>query len=529
MTKMRSILVVLAVLVGILSLWCGGSTLYVAKISDAVSLDPHDASAGPSMEVYVNIYESLTRVDTDGSLKPWLATSWETIAPDRVRFHLRENVQFHDGTLFTAAAVKYAIERTLDPENPARVANQIQPVSGAEVLDDYTVDVYTSAPFGPIPTAMSYFIALGIPSPTAVEKYGDDYGRHPIGTGPFRFVEWVPNERIVLERFPEYWGESAKLDSIQYQVIPDLQAQHFALEKGEIDVLLSPEPARIAMYKESPDYIVYETAGLRVMQFGCDTTAGPTASKTIRKAISYAMDKNLLIEAILEGNAVPARSFMASGSFGFSDVNLPGRYPHDPARARELLSQEGWEDRNGDGLVENEQGETLTLTIYAPEGRYIKDRETAIAVHYMLKEAGFDAELIIDPWGTYIGTLGKPTIEMGHEKYDLHLVGFSSGPDAVQILEMLYHSSKKPPASCCNWAYYENSVIDDALVKARASGNPQERAELYAEVQQLLADELPTIPYAILTEVVVTGSSVSGYQAHPLDFFKGYFGSVSKE
>ena len=529
MAKKKSVVAALIVLIGTLSVWCTGTTLYVAKVSDAVSLDPHDASAGPSMEVYVNIYESLTRVDTDGSLKPWLAVSWETIGVDRVRFYLRKNVQFHDGTPFTGDAVKYAIERTLNPENPARVANQIQPVSGADVLDDFTVDVYTSAPFGPIPTAMSYFIALGIPSPTAVEKYGDDYGRHPVGTGPFKFVEWVPNERIVLERFSEYWGNPAKLDLIEYRVIPDLQAQHFALEKGEIDVLLSPEPARISTYKASPAFRVYETAGLRVMQFGCDTTAGPTANNTIRRAISYAIDKNLLVEAILEGNAVPARSFMASGSFGFCDVDLPGRYPFDQGKARELLAQEGWEDGNGDGLVENDQGQTLELTIYAPEGRYIKDRETAIAVQYMLKEAGFDVKLIIDPWGTYIATLGKPTIEKGHEKYDLHLVGFSSGPDAVQILEMLYHSSKMPPTSCCNWAYYQNPLVDALLIKARESGDQEERAELYGQVQQILAEDLPTIPYAILSEVAVTRESVNGYQPHPLDFFKGYFGTVSKE
>jgi len=503
--------------------------LRVAKTSDAVSLDPHDAAAGPSMEVYVNIYEALTRVAPDGTIKPWLALSWERIDDYTVRFYLRKGVKFHDGTDFNATAVKFSVERAIDPDNPARVAGSLGPIAGVEVVDDYTVDIFTSEPYGPVPLAMSYFIAVGIVSPAAVKKYGEDFGMHPVGTGPFRFVEWIPNQRIVLERFPDYWGEPAKLDRIVYKVIPDPQAQHFALERGEVDLLLNPEPARILHYRASPKYTVYETQGLRVMFLGCDTAEGPTANREIRKAIAHAIDANLICQAILEGTAVPPDSFIAPSYFGYKNVHLRERYPYDPNRAREILEELGWEDHNGDGLVESAAGQTLEITIYAPEGRYPKDRETAIVVQYMLQKVGFDAKVVIEPWGTYIATLGKPGLEKGHEKYDLHLAGWASAPDAVQILEPLFHSSRMPPESCCNWFYYENPQIDSLLDAARASTDPSERAELYGEVQDLLAEDLPIIPFAILKEIVVARKEVVGYQIHPLDFYKGYFYTIDIE
>jgi len=525
-----SLLILVVVLLGQV-LGMAGGTLRVAKTSDAVSLDPHGAAAGPSQEVYLNIYETLTWIAADGTIEPWLATSWERIDDLTMRFYLRKNVKFHDGTDFNAAAVKFTIERAIDPDNPARVAGELGPIAGVDIVDNYRVDVTTSEPFSSVPLSAAHVISIGMVSPSAVEEYGDDYGRHPVGTGPFKFVEWIANERIVLERFPDYWGEPANLDKIVYKVIPDLQSQHFALERGEVDLLLNPEPARVLAYKSSPKFTVYETPGLRVMLFGCDMAEGPTADKAVRHAIAHAIDANLLCQAILEGTAVPANSFLASGYFGYKDVDLGGRYSYDPDKSKEILGTLGWKDRNGDGLVEDTAGQTLKITVYAPEGRYPKDRETAITIQYMLTKAGFDAKVLIEPWGTYIASLSKPQLDKGHEKYDLFLIGFATAPDATQFLDTLYHSKMIPQAGYggCNWTYCENAQLDELLETARASFDQEERAELYGEAQELMADELPSIPYAVLEEIVVTTTAVKGYQIHPLDFYKGYFYPIAME
>lgn len=534
MSKRIHMLIVFGLAVVVLAQFVGlaGGTLRVAKTTDAVSLDPHNASAGPSQEVYVNIYETLTWAAADGTIEPLLATSWERIDDLTMRFHLRENVKFHDGTEFDAAAVKFTVERAIDPDNPARSRGGLGPVEGVKIVDDHTVDVFTSEAYSPLPMSMAHIITIGIVSPTAVEKYGDDFGLHPVGTGPFRFVEWTTNERIVLERFVDYWGEPASLDKIVYSVIPDLQAQHFALESGEIDMLLSPEPARVLYYKNSPKFKVYNTPGLRVMIFGCDMAEGPTADKMVRLAIARAIDEELLCQATLEGTAVPPDSHLAPGYFGYRDVGLRERYAYSCDKAKEILETSGWKDRDGDGLVENTEGDTLKITVYAPEGRYSKDREAAITVQYMLQKAGFDAQLLIEPWATYIASLSKPKLEIGSEKYDLYLIGMATQPDASLILDLFYGGEDMIPqaeSGGANWCYFIDERFDNLCDTARSTFDYDERARLYGEALEVMAEEVPSIPYAILEVIVVTSTRVEGYQVHPLDFYQGYFYPVVME
>jgi len=508
-----------------ISLLTTGQVLRVATGTDAVSLDPHDAAAGPSQNVYVNIYETLTYIAPDGTIEPCLATSWEQVSDTVTRFYLREGVTFHDGTPFTASAVKFTIDRALDPEDPARIAGAVSAIEDVRVIDNYTVEITTSEPTPLVPLMAAHLISIGIVSPSAVETYGDDFGYHPVGTGPFSFVQWDINERIVLKRFDEYWGEPAGVETVIYNIIPDSQARKLAMQKGDVDMLLDPEPADLIVYEASDDFSVVGGLGLRTMFLVFDCGAGVTSDQLVRRAIAYAIDAELLAAATLEGTGVPAKSHIPEGYFGYSDTGVDKTYAYDLEMSRELLREAGWENRDSDKYLENESGEELQLALYGTDGRYPMDRATMITVDYMLRQAGFATSLLIEPWSTYIASLFKGE----RETFDVAIIGYATLPDASQFLEQLFAMSNIPPDICCNFGAYVNAHVSDLLAQASSNLDPDDRLSLYAEVLGVLAEELPSYPYAVLRDFVVLAANVKGYSLHPLDFYKGDLHGITME
>src|SRR5207237_6950012 len=175
-----------------------GGTLVIGRPTDAISLDPNKATTAPEVWVYGNIFETLVTLDEKMQVRPALAERWERVNDKTLRFHLRKGVTFHDGTPFNAAAVKFTIERVLDPKTPARGKSWLGPVTGATVVDDSTVDIITSSPFGPLLNHLTMVFVVGILSPDAVKKYGDDFRRNPLGTRPFRVEEGNSTEQTTV-------------------------------------------------------------------------------------------------------------------------------------------------------------------------------------------------------------------------------------------------------------------------------------------------------------------------------------------
>jgi len=261
-----------------------GGTLTIVRPTDPVSLDPHYETTAPGAWVYSNILESLIAIDEKLELHPKLATSWDVISPTRVRFKLRPGVRFHDGTPLDAAAVKFTLDRALKGTPPGRWASLAGPLAGAEVVDDLTVDVVTSEPFGPILRSLALVYA-GIVSPTAVVKAGPDFSRAPVGTGPFKFVEWKTNTRVILERFADYWGDKAPLDRVVFRVLPEEGARMIALQTGDADMVLFPSPIQLAALRRDPKFAVHEATGLRVVFVGMHAKQPPLDDVRVRSAL----------------------------------------------------------------------------------------------------------------------------------------------------------------------------------------------------------------------------------------------------
>lgn len=484
--------------------------LVIVRPSDAISLDPHRATTAPEVWVYNNIYETLVVLDEEMNIQPGLAESWERIDDTRTRFHLKEGVTFHDGTPFNAEAVKFTIDRVINPEQPARGAAWLGPVVGAEVVDEYTVDVVTDGPLGPLLNHLSMVFVVGIVSPTAVEKWGDEYGRHPVGTGPFKFQSWDTNQSIVLERNEDYHGQVPELETVEFRVVPEEGARMLAFMRGEADVLLRAAPAELPLLRDDPRVKVYDTPGLRIVYIGLNLSQEPTDDLRIRQAIAHAIDVESINAFVVEDAMEQATGVLAPAVFGYAETDIQERYAYDPERALELLAEAGY-TRNGQGTLVDADGNPLRLVQWASQGRDLKDKEVSETVAAQLRELGFTIDYVQREWGAYLSALPAPDAD-----YNLYTMGWVTVTgDADFGLYANFHSEDFNT----NRSRYQNEDVDRALELARRSLDPEERLEAYASAQQQIVEDVVWIPIYQTRETVVMQEWVEGYVPHPAEYY----------
>src|SRR5437868_9407127 len=487
-----------------------GGTLTIVRPTDPVSLDPNLETTAPGAWVYFNMLEGLLTLDDKMQVKPLLATSYEVLSPTKVRFKLRPNVKFHDGTPFNAAAVKFTFDRALHGTPPARWASLAGSLSGAEVVDDLTVDVLTKEPYGPILRTLAMY-CMGIVSPTAVQKQGADFSRAPVGTGPFKFVEWKTNTHVIIERNNDYWGDKAQRDRAVFRVVPEEGARMIALQTGDADMVLFPSPAQLPALRKDSKYTVHETTGIRVVFAGMHAGLPPLDDVRVRQAMLYAVDRKAILDNIMEGSAGPARGVLAPGVFGYKDMQLDRLYPFDRAKAKALLGQAGWTP-GPDGIMQK-GGQRLSLSWLAARGRYPKDGEITEAIQAMLKDVGIEARVQVLEWAAVFQQVRSNPLS--HHLFTLGWV--TSNADADYSLYALFHSKQVPPTGW-NTSRYANPRVDALVEQARRSLNQTEREKLYGEVQDILAKEMVWIPVYTTKEIVVTRASVKGFQVHPVEY-----------
>lgn len=490
-----------------------GGTLTIVRPTDPVSLDPHLETTAPGAWVYYNILEPLLTLDEKMQIQLKLASSYEVMSPTRVRVKLRPGVKFHDGTPLNATAVKFTFDRALRGTPPARWAALTGSLEGAEVVDDLTVDVVTREPYGPILRTLA-MVYPSIVSPTAVQKMGADFSRAPVGTGPFKFVEWKTNTHVIIERNPDYWGEKAPLDRVIFKVVPEEGARMIALQTGDADMVLFPSPPQLPALRRDAKYTVHEVVGGRVVFIGMHAGLPPLDDVRVRSALLHAVDRKAILDNIMEGSAVAARGVLAPSVFGFKDMQLDRLYPFDRARAKALLAQAGW-TAGPDGILAK-GGQRLSLNWLAARGRYPKDGEITEAVQAMLKEVGVEGKVQFLDWAAVFKELRGDTF--GRHLFTLGWV--TTNADADYSLYTLFHS-KQAPAKGWNTSRYANPRVDALLEQARRSLNQPERERFYGEVQDILAKEMVWIPVYNTKEIVVTRSHVKGFQVHPVEYNLG--------
>jgi peptide/nickel transport system substrate-binding protein len=486
-----------------------GGQLTILCPTDAIALDPQLDTSAAGARIYSNILETLLVMNERMQIGPGLAVRYEVVSSTRVRFWLRPHVRFHDGTPFDAAAVRFSFERALRGQPPARWAAVVSVPLAVEVVNALTVDVVTPEPYGPLPHMLAMPFTAVV-SPAAVQRLGDVFSRAPVGTGPFRFVEWRTNSQIVIERNPDYWGHRPYLDRAVFRVVPGEGARAMALQVGDADMVLQPLPTQLADFRRDGRFKVHEVNGLRVVYVAMNTAVPPMDDPRVRRALIHAVDRNALLTHILEGAGLPVRSVIAPGVFGFKDMELDRRYPFDPVRARALLTQAGWSP-GPDGVMRKD-GHRLTLDWLSVRGTYLRDGELTEAVAAMLQEAG--VAVVVD-----FRDRAAAFMEVRGDSLSRHLFtwGFASlTADADYSLDGMFHTRR--PGTLVNNTRYSNRRVDALLERARRSLDQAERSQLYGQIQDTLADDLVWIPLYTTKEIVLTRSQVRGFLVHPVDY-----------
>lgn len=477
-------------------------TVIVGRPSDAINLDPARVTDNESVEVAEQIYDKLvTYHPSSDSIEPALATSWESSDRGRIwTFHLREDVTFHDGTPFTADAVVFSLERQRDPRHPYHRAdffywqNTYRNIEKVEAIDPHTVRVTIMSRYAPFLANLAMF-PVSIVSPAAVKKWGDKYGRHPIGTGPFRFVSWDTG-RIVLERNPDYWGGAPTIERLVFQTIPDDRQRLVALESGAIDLAYSILPKELQFVELHPELALYRRPANNVTYLAMNTTHKPFDDVRVRHAFNYAINKEPIVKLAYQGMALPAAGPLPPNQWGHHDVAT--RYPYDPARARELLAEAA-----ADGVFDPSQ--VFSLYVSAAPRPYLPDPESvARVIHANLADVGVHTKLHIQPFAEHLDSLRKGT-------HDLALHGWvSDNGDPDNFLYVLFDKDNTTPGRARNVAFFRDPVLHGLLILGQTSESRQEREQIYARAQELIAKMAPWVPIAHSQIVIAARRDIAG-------------------
>lgn len=473
------------------------SELVVVTGIDPGVLDPHGVNAAVSEAtiVFGQIFETLVDVTFDEggtpSFVPQLATEWMAIDELTWEFKLREGVTFHNGEDFTGEAVRFSVERILDPEMASPAVQYIPPsLDRIEVVDPLTVRVITETPY---PLTVLSFTRIRIVPPEYVAEQGENFGVAPVGTGPFRYVEWVKDDHTILERNDDYWGEVSAFSRLRFMPRPEPSSRTAALRSGEADLITLLPIADVQTVADSDGLMVAEVPSLRSMFIQLDRIGDtPLQSSQVRQALNYAINKDELIEFLLEGHGVKLDGQLPTNQYFGHNPNLEA-YPYDPDRALKLLAEAGY----GDGF------ETI---IRGPIGRYMADQEIVEAVAGQLEAVGVLATPEITDWSVHIGNLYERGL------VPAFLLGWAPLPDTLGMLTLNLCSSVVN--------YYCVEEYDAIVEEAQVTVDEEARLELYNQATQHLHDDPPCIFLHQQMNLYGVSDRVQGFQPSPDEFLR---------
>jgi len=442
-----------------------------------------------SVEIIEQVFERLVRYRPGSrEIEPALATHWEVFEHQTLWvFHLRDGVRFHDGTPFDADAVVFSFERQRNPFHPFHEPqstywrDQYGYIEKIEAVDRLTVKIKIERPFAPFLSSLAMFPA-SIVSPTAVREHSAEFGRHPVGTGPYRFESWTPQDRLILSRFAGYWGPAPRLERVVFRTIPDARQRLVAVEGGTIDVAYAVLPEELQYVALHPDLRIHRADVENVAYLAMNNTRPPWNDLRVRRAVNHAINKEPIVKLVYQGLAVPAVGPLPPSSWSYrQDV---AQYPYDPLAARALLAQ---------AQAEGRFDPTRHYTLYAPRTprAYAPDPEqVARVVQRNLADVGIQTDLKIQDFGPH-----QAAVHAG--AHDLALHGWiSDNGDPDNILHVLLDREDVPEGPEHNIAFYRNPEVHGLLRYAEETLDQEERKGFYFRVQDIVARDAPWVPLA---------------------------------
>ncbi len=483
-----------------------GNVVRFALSVEPGSLDLHADTTTASLDVNQAIYDTLVRFDHDMNIVPWLATSWEQTDELTYRFEVRDDVTFHSGHPFDAAAVKAHIDRMTDESDPGLPLAFLGHIEEVVVLDEFSFELRLNRAFGP---TLAY-LALphtAIQDTAHYEEIGDEFGVRPSGTGPFRMVSWSRGSALNLEANEDYWAGAPAVGGLQFRIMPEAGPRTFALQGGEVHATSQLSIQDIPTLEANPNVEVQVAPEPRYIRWLVNLNDDILGDINVRRALTMAIDYEMIVDAILGEFGSVLHGFVIPDSIGYLAVP----YTYDPEAAAELLEESGWE-RNAAGIFERD-GQTLRIPMMTGN-KMPRELELFEAIQNQFRDFGIDMEInLIEGAQIY------PNIARFAEMYgtdstpDFGLLTMDGGMrtgEAENGLQTAFRCGGTRNAShYCNPEY-------DRLLDIAVSGAPlEERLEAYHEAQRILAEDVPAINIWQPSWAIATNVNLQGYVLHP--------------
>ncbi len=483
-----------------------GDRLVEGTIGEASTLIPILASDSASHSVAGQIYNGLVKYDKNLKLTADLAQSY-SIAPDglTITFHLRHGVTWHDGAPFTARDVLYTYKVIIDPATPTAYAEDFKQVQSVTAPDPYTVVARYAAPFAP---ALASWGTSILPAHLLEGKdiTKSPLARQPVGTGPYKFKEWVAGQKIVLEANPDYFEGRPYIDRYVYRIIPDTSTMYMELKAGGVD-LMGLTPVQFSRQTVSAEFTrrfnKYRYPSSSYLYMGYNLRHPLFGDKRIRQAIAAAINKDELVQGVLFGMGQKSHGPIVPGRWAYNPNVKDIAY--NPARAAELLAQAGWREKNSDGILVRD-GKPFQFTILTNQGNQQRLMSAQI-IQQRLRLVGIEVKIRIVEWATFL----KEYIDKGNFEVVMLAWNISQDPDMFDI----WHSSKTKPGEL-NFIGYANPEVDRLLVAGRSTFDLEERKKAYFRIQDILAEEQPYTFLYVPDALITVSARIRGIEPAPI-------------
>jgi peptide/nickel transport system substrate-binding protein len=480
-------MVVFALLIGSGELPAQETALRVAQVADISNPDPHKANDIYTANVILQLFNNLVKMNKKMEIQRDLAESWDNPDAKTWVFHLKKGVKFHNGEEFTAEDVKFTMERILDPKTSSPGKRLVSDLEKVEVLDRYTVRLTTKQPFAPLLTNLTRY-EMAMLNKKAVTEAGEDFGKRPIGTGPFMFSERHHGDRVVLTRFDGYFEGPAKVKTIVYRAIPEDATRVVEMESGGIDILYNLPPQDFDRLGKNPNIETIEELFQATTYLGFNAKVKPFENKRVRQALNYAVDKKAIIEAVWFNRGTPSYGPMSPSIWGF-DPTLAFAYPYDPEKAKELLKQAGY--ANG--------FDTVIWTDPRTERRSICEM-----VQAYFAQVGVNASIEAIEWGKFL-----VETRTGNGAKGLYIMGWTGTGDADGAVFSTFHSSG---IGSNNRNFWSTPELDKLMEEGRTTLDLAKRKEIYAKVQRMIVEEAPNLFIGIPKNLAAVRKGVNGFE-----------------
>jgi peptide/nickel transport system substrate-binding protein len=484
-------------------------------------IDPHIHSSSEASTIARALYHFLTVAAEDQEVHPGLATSWDVSGDDTIyTFHLKEGLKFHDGTDVNAEAVKYNWDRIFNEDLQSRSKSRLGPVESWAAVDDYVFEVRLSQPFGSFLLALSE-LPGAIASPAALEEWGPDYASHQVGSGPFKWGEYVPGDHLTVVANPDYnWAPPfynrqgpPDLDSVTFRFMPEPGTRLAALQTGEVHGAQELLESFIPQLEVDPEIeVIYTYPSGMAMQYEINTILAPTDDLLVRKAILLAVDQQGIVDTVYDGVPMPAVGPLGGNLYGHSDA-VTNMYPYDPNEASSLLEQAGWTDSDNDG-IRDKDGQPLVIQV--ANMNWGRLPEVGQAAQAQLREVGIDLQL---------EQLAYPAaLQAGREgTANMTSTGLSS-PDG-SILMDFFHS--KNAESGYNWSKFQDQELDSVLEEAYGVTDPGKAGQLYQRAEEIIMENALVLPiqdyvFTYGARVILNGVFYPGGRGRTQDFYNAF-------